>query len=452
MTIANCNTLDLWERPRATKKEVTNSGGPTIVDDLPLGREISNDEIFVIRNCESRYLTHLFHKYAGKFIPHIPRWGMHRFLKRNEGKIVLDPFVGSGTTLVEAMLDGQRGYGLDVDPLARLISKVKTTNIAESRLSSLSREVTEALGQTDRGTFRPSIPTLSHWFTEKAIEDLSSIYSVVERYRNESDIHDFLVICFSSIIRRASNADNQTMKTYVSHTNPKKPEDARALFLKTVHGYADRLIKFGSLVQSNGRTKLIDNGDARDIDVLWFGNDLPPVDLAITSPPYIKSVDYVYNQMAELFWIGERWGLENQEKQNTFKRLYIGNDRPSKNKPVNLPILDDKCIDTYLLRIYEQNPHLGLVAFNYFSSMDRHFQGMKRILRPGAHYLMVVGDSTLAGVSVPTHTLLALCARRHGFRVLSQFAYEIRNKHMHFPRGGRGGEVSHDWVLNLSFS
>lgn len=426
-----------------------NAITPKVVDELPAEGDIADGEIFIIRNTTSRYLTHLFHKYAGKFIPHIPRWALHRFLQRNGQAVVLDPFVGSGTSLAEALLYGQNSFGVDVDPLARLIAKVKTTVIPESRLRVLPEEVIKALEGTKEGSYRPQIPTISHWFNDQAIADLSAIYDVVERFRNEPDVYDFLLICFSSIIRRASNADNQTMKTYVSHTHPKQPEAARPLFITTVQTYTDSLIKFGRLAPGNGAATVMAADDARTLDSVWREQGLPPADLGITSPPYIKSVDYIYNQMAELFWIGERWGLETQAKQNAFKRKYIGNDRPSGSESQSLRTtgLDD--VDEYISKVFEQNRSLALVMSRYFQDMEAHFAAMRSILRPGAHYIMVIGDSTLAGIPVPTHSLLTSCAQRSGFRFASQFAYEIRNKYMRFPRGGRGGVVVHDWVVDL---
>jgi hypothetical protein len=176
---------------------------------------------------------------------------------------------------------------------------------------------------------------------------------------------------------------------------------------------------------------------------VWEAAGLPKVDLAITSPPYIKSVDYIYNQMAELFWIGAPWGLETQPKQNAFKKRYIGNDRPHARVLEEID-LDLPALEPYLSQISDKK--LSNVARQYFHEMGKHFRGMRSVLKPGGHYIIVVGDSTLGGVEVPTHSLLMSCAERTGLRPVSQFAYEIRNKHMHFPRGGRGGAVLYDWV------
>lgn len=428
------------------------SADPLVVDDLPTSGDIKSGQVFIIRNHESRYLTHTFHKYAGKFIPQIPRWALKRHLAQRRGAVVLDPFVGSGTTLVECLLNGQRGFGIDIDPLARLIAKVKTTPLPQRRLRKIVREIESKLDRRREGWLRPSIPSLNHWFTPQAVEDLSAVRSIVEDYSEEPDIFDFLLICFSSILRRASNADNQTMKTYVSHTHRKVPEEARPLFLDTVREYAERLIRFAEVLSQFGSSCVLPDGDARNVDAIWSRNRLPPVDLAVTSPPYIKSVDYIYNQMAELFWIGERWDLETQPKQNAFKKQYVGSDRLSAAEVTNAGDTGLHSVDHYVRAVRQQRPELAAVMSRYFVQMLAHFKAIRRVLRDEAHYVLVIGDSTLAGIAVPTRDLLIECARTAGFRADFAIAYEIRNKHMRFPRGGRGGEVHHDWIVDLSIS
>ncbi len=424
-------------------------GQPVVVDDLPHIGNISDGELFIIRNNESRYLTHHFHKYAGKFIPHIPRWAMRRFCSEAP-KVVLDPFVGSGTTLVEAMLQGHQSYGMDVDPLARLISKVKTTPISVGRLGAIKRDVKKFDSDpTAYGSYVPTIPTLNHWFTPGAISELSACLAFVERYRDDEDIYDFLIICFSSIVRRASNADNQTMKTYVSHTHPKTPEHAKRIFTSTVFNYADRLAAFGALIKDARLSIIPQTIDAKNIDKFWSEMGLPKVDLCVTSPPYIKSVDYLYNQMAELFWIGNRWDLETQPKQNEYKRLYIGNDRPDTIGLEGDLVTGISPIDAYIDRIFSSDKRLGIVVSRYFRDMEQHFLAVRKVMKSGARYILVSGNSTLAGVPVPTSDLLTITAERAGFMSRNYFGYEIRNKHMRFPRGGRGGVVKHDWIIEL---
>ena len=81
---------------------------------------------------ETTYLTHNYHPFPAKFIPHIPQILIKQFSK--PGDVVLDPFTGSGTTLVEAKLLGRESIGTDINPISVLASKVKTTVLSQSEI------------------------------------------------------------------------------------------------------------------------------------------------------------------------------------------------------------------------------------------------------------------------------------------------------------------------------
>ena len=82
---------------------------------------------------ENNYLTHGIHPYHAKFIPSIPREFMLEYSK--EGDLVLDPFCGSGTTLLEAMLNNRRSIGVDLNEIAYMITRAKVF-IAEPQILS----------------------------------------------------------------------------------------------------------------------------------------------------------------------------------------------------------------------------------------------------------------------------------------------------------------------------
>src|ERR671933_310344 len=81
---------------------------------------------------QTSYITHDYHRYPAKFIPQLAG----RIIKENSrvGDLVCDPFMGSGTTLVEAIVNRRRAYGTDINPVAVLITKAKTTPIEPPKL------------------------------------------------------------------------------------------------------------------------------------------------------------------------------------------------------------------------------------------------------------------------------------------------------------------------------
>ncbi|MCK4821221.1 hypothetical protein KA005_35980, partial [bacterium] len=312
--------------PRLEEKELV------YVEEFPDDVETSYEKVYVIKNNGLCNLTHKFHRFPGKFIPHIPRWALKRYLSDGQGQIVFDPFCGSGTTLVEAMILGHNSFGIDIDPIARLVSDVKTTPIDNKILDACIKDVKKRIHDKTDGDFKPTIPTLDHWFEKQATKDLSVIRDVIETYKDQKELYSFLLVCFVSIIRRASNADNQSQKTYVSHTYKKKLEPAKPLFEKTLNDYAERLKRFTESVSSNYKAVVLPFTDSRDFSKKWQKAELSKVDLGITSPPYVKTVDYVYNQMAEYFWIGDLFDMENQTMQNDYKKFYIGTQKVLKSE------------------------------------------------------------------------------------------------------------------------
>lgn len=421
------------------------------VFEFPKYPHASPSTIYIIKNKSLTDSTHIIHKYPGKFIPHVPRWAIEKYLGGGQKrKVIFDPFCGSGTTLVEGLLSGHNVYGSDIDPLARLISKVKVTPIEGQVLQNAIDISLKKVSSFKGSKFLPSIDTLEHWFSSQTISELGMIRSVIEEWKNKNtDIYDFLIIAFSSIIRKVSKADNQSLKTYVSGTFKKIPVQVMPLFEATLKEYAARISQLSSII-SQGCSASVFEMDARNLATQWDNNNLQKVDLVVTSPPYIKSVDYIYNQMAEYFWIGDLFGLENQKKQNTAKTKYIGTEKVVLEDYNNIKLLGIDNIDSIIELIYAKNHKHAYICYKYFSDMQTHFQQMNKILKTGAIYVSVIGNSVVSDVEISTSGLIREIAIKEGYNYLTQFNYEIRNRYMRFPRQGRGGIVNIDRVVALS--
>jgi len=405
--------------------------------------------------------THGFHKYPAKFIPQIPKWAIAKYLDGEKEKNIIDPFCGSGTTLVEGVLSGYNVIGVDVDPLSVMISKVKTTRVDETELKKISSWLFEEIINRKKGTFKPDCKTIEHWFTKDAIKKLSkirtSINLIPEKFGDSKkikDIQDLLLICFSSIIRRASNADNESQKTYVSHTKIKEPEEVNSLFISQLELFVDRAIKFSETTNSRVKNKIIHSSSAESLHRKLNGLQ---IDLAVTSPPYIKAIDYIYNQMVELFWIGDLFQMQTQTKQNNKKNQYIGNKQIQKAEfknyiPINT-IFSIEGLDVKLQQVYDTDKKNGhkhsYVAYKYFVEMEKHFAEMSKCLTKKTHYVMVVGNSNVSDIFFETVEFLIAIAERNGFRITNKWGYKIKNRYMRFDRKGRGGIIETDWVLDF---
>lgn len=416
---------------------------------LPFGAVVSIDTTSVTP------LTHGFHKYPGKFIPQIPEWAIKTYITKKE-QIILDPFVGSGTTLVEAIANGNNAFGVDIDPLSCLISKVKSTPLNPKIFLTISDWIMTNK-EIRKPIFIPETDNLEHWFTDEAIIKLSKLRTLIDEipmtFKNEPQINDYyeaFIIAFSGIIRRVSNADNQSQKTYVSGTKPKKPAEVFSLFEKQLKAFLKGYEEFNLVWDGKSKaTVLNSDGDSNFVPLIS-----EKVDLIITSPPYIKSIDYVYNQMVELFWVGDLFSMDTQVKQNEKRKLYTGttlvpkkafSDFFSKKRSLSIPLMDNIIKD--VLKDEKNGEKHAFIVYKYFEFMDQHFEYSNMAMNKGARYVMAVGNSTVSNVKVQTSDILIEIAKNHGLILESQWSYVIKNHFMGFDRGNRGGKINVDHVL-----
>jgi DNA modification methylase len=404
--------------------------------------------------------THGLHKYPAKFIPQIPQWAINKYLNNKTDKYILDPFCGSGTTLVESALSGNYSIGIDIDPLSALISKVKTTKIDIKKLGIIVDWLKKYILNCQTEKFIPDCQTLDHWFTKETIDKLSIIRSSTNKLpeffgntKTIKDIQDLLLICFSSVIRRVSNADNESQKTYVSHTKRKQPEKVFPLFLSQLDYFVEKITEFSTNPNLKPVEIIVSSSTNSLINLLKNIK----VDLAITSPPYIKAIDYIYNQMVELFWIGDLFHMQTQNLQNEKKAQYIGNKQISTKEyvsysPFNL-LLNIDLLDQKLQQVFETDNKNGhkhsYITYKYFIEIEKHFIEISKCLKSNAYYVMVVGDSKVSNIYFNTADFLIAIAERNGFKLINKWGYKIKNRFMRFDRKGRGGIIDIDWVLEL---
>ncbi|MGR8827534.1 site-specific DNA-methyltransferase [Leuconostoc citreum] len=424
----------------------------TLPLDIPYGSFISIDTVNVTP------ITHGFHKYPGKFIPQIPRWALAKYLGDKKNASVLDPFVGSGTTLVETTISGRSAFGIDIDPLSVKISKVKSTPVNTSDLKMVFDWV---LTNKDiiMPKFKPQTENLQNWFSPDAINKLSRLRTTIDAVKNEfsfldniNDLYDVLIISFSSIIRRVSKADNQSQKTYVSHTKIKEPAEVYSLFEKQLKLYIKGFTEMNGLMKNKSvKPKVVLSEGSPNFHTVFNKQ----FDLIITSPPYIKSVDYVYNQMVELFWIGDLFSMDTQPKQNEKRKKYVGSTLVSKKQykcfadehPIfNIPKLD-RDIKTIMSSDNKNGLKHAYIVAQYFEFMTEHFRSAYESLVNNGIYVMAVGNSTVSGIEIDTASFLTIIAEKQGLSLINRWSYKIQNHFMGFNRLDKGGKITMDHML-----
>ena len=409
------------------------------VQSFPPFDTIANGELFTLGlSNKTTTLTHGMHRFPAKFIPQIPSWVMDQFGEADN--VILDPFCGSGTTLVEGLLRSGRTIGIDCDPLACMISRAKTTAVSPARIRRLGRELhkTWRPSATQLIPPMPGLTNFDHWFSRKAWGNLQSLLAATIALEATVDEFNFLLCVFSSILRRASNADDQSQKTYVSGTLKKNPPEVEGLFCRALEKALAGLEELVYLRRSSAEAITV-RGDATNIP-------LPPqsVDLIVTSPPYLDSVDYMYNFMLEYFWLGPLLGVKDRRIFNQMRRSVTGAKNPTNKAVPPLPLsLQD------LISEADITPQRVAATRAYCAHMACHFHSAAKALKLGGHYLLVVGNSQTRKGVLPMHDSLIRLAADAGFAFEKAFGYRIRRHYMKFPRAGKGGIIAMDWVIAL---
>jgi hypothetical protein len=406
------------------------------VDGFPPLAEIEHGQLFSLSlSGTTTAFTHGLHRFAAKFIPQVPAWALDSFA--TPGSVVVDPFMGSGTTLVEGLVRGGTTIGVDIDPLARFIARAKVTPVDHERISGLAAELA-VRWRGPAATLRPpmaDIEKFGHWFSADQWGWVQSLRDEILRLDCSDDERAFLLVVFSSTLRWVSNADDQSQKTYVSGTLRKQPPPVADVFWRFLRRATAGLADLNRQRQHDAVVVIPDDGDATGL-----GLEPASVDLAVTSPPYLDSVDYPYNMMLEYFWLGPMLGVPDRRSFNALRRKPIGAKHPA--VPVDLPPGLEGWVPLGGMPLARR-----AATTTYFALMERHFTEMARCLKPGARYVFVVGNSQTLIDMVPLHEALVRLAAGAGLSLERAFGYRIRRHYMKFPRRGRGGIILIDWVL-----
>ena len=396
------------------------------------------------------YATHGIHRYPAKFIPQIPRFCMESYSK--VGDTILDPFVGSGTTLLEAYISGRDSMGIDIHPLARLIAKVKTSPIDPEGLGAIAERVLTDIraDEASNADWIPEIPNREHWFRPNVLRELATIKKRVWQIR-KGDQQDFLKICFSSIIRKMSNSDSDSLIPEVTTFRKKLDQqgktryDAINRFENTVRNRlldAADLWKLSQEVSEKYRrtpSVRVIGRDARDIDA-----EDSSVDLAITSPPYASAVHYVSVHKLEMFW------LDMIKSTAELDGHVVGTARAYAEEYRGWePRTTLTELNRVLRELFEKDRKSAYVVAKYFEDMRKNLCEVNRTLKRNGKYCMVVGENTFRKVKIPTYRIMADVAEEAGYELAGTFVYDVINRHLDIPRWN-DSRIERDHILVFS--
>ena len=394
------------------------------------------------------YLTHGMHTYTAKLIPHIPRYFIENYT--SEGNTILDPFCGSGTALLEGKLLRRNTIGIDINPLAVLLSEVKTKTLDIENLSSAINLVKRNL-KNGNGRRKVSVvfPNIDYWFCKKAQNELSRIKFSIENFKSRfnKSIYKFLLVCFSSIVRKSSYADPRMAKTYRSKMVLKKIRDGWKptpikYFERALDKNFEKIKFFSEKLKLNNNYGKAFQGDAKKISVILRKYGIKKVDFIITSPPYINAQDYFRSYKLELWWLG----LATPEEVRNLNKQAIGTERISGINYNYKPKSEIRILASVLNKIWKINKRKAYIIYNYFENINIIFREAYEVLKNSGHFCLITGNNTICEIKIPTYKIIIRLAKNNRFGLVEIGKDKIRYRSLPPARNHNGGIIKEEWI------
>lgn len=404
-----------------------------------------------VKRQSTRYSAHGLHDYKGKFNPQIAR-AILNILRIPVGANVLDPFCGSGTTLLECAHMGMNAIGTDINPLAVFIANSKLDALRVPA-ATLRRELDAAIRRYHRAdastaeTPEPRRQYLLSWFDADVFETIERLRLAIDRSHDES--RGPLLSIASNLLREYSLQDPNDLRIRRRKTPiPDRPfVDA---FTEAAGQFLDKLEDAQSIlgeVRNGSRALILDSVKLNEREL---GLGAARFDCALTSPPYATALPYIDTQRLSLVWLGlippsEILPLEarlvgSREVRGRTKQELLAD---LKSNRAGLPELSaDYCRALQAALSHTdgfRRQALPLLLYRYFAAMASAFRAVRPLMKDDAPFALIVGfNHTVLGgkrfdIDTPMH--LAAVAAANGWRHMetvslqtySRFGYHMNN-------------------------
>ena len=225
------------------------------VSDSKLQRRI--DYSWDFKGVNTKPHTHILHTYPAMFIPQVARRLLLAYTKK--GDAVCDIFCGSGTALVESKLTGRHAYGIDLNPLATFLAKVKTTLINPTKIIQEHANILKRFKSVRKKHIDlPNFKNINFWFKEQVITDLAKLKRSIMDIEQEP-VKNFFLAGFSEVVRKASSAKNGEFKLVrmkgekLANFNP----DIISLFQQKITANIEGMTRFYDDADRKAKTNII---------------------------------------------------------------------------------------------------------------------------------------------------------------------------------------------------
>ena len=408
-------------------------------------------------------VTHQIHPYPAKLLVHIPHFFLANEVLSKPGDVVLDPFCGSGTVLLESQLMGRESLGADINPMARLIASVKTRLLAPAMLRGALKHLAARLPKTPSIDV-PDVVNHAHWFYPHVSRQLTCIREAISQFR-EPHRRDFFLVCFSQCVRKVSRADPRLTvpvrlrydqypnghclrEKTEAHLRKLRRVNVWKVFEEIVNGNLKRMEAMAKLAPGNAPKVICE--DARRLQYEFSDNGergkrLPndSVQLIITSPPYAGAQKYIRAVSLSLGWLGlvPVSALREHKARTIGREEFLGAEYA---RPISSGMAD---ADVILAKIRKKSPIRAHIAGQYLKEMEVALAEAVRVLKPEGYLVLIAGNNTVCGYEFKTVEHLRVILEHLGLTLVLRLVDVIRSRGLMTKRNKTASIITREWVL-----
>ncbi len=376
--------------------------------------DILVDSDWCFKNARSvEQWTHGYHRYPAKFLPNLVKKLIEEYTKEDD--LIADLFAGCGTTLVEAKIHGRKSIGVDINPVAELITKAKINPISPDKLEEWYNLIISSFDEFKIEDYRDSNvhERIDYWFTSENKAKIAFLYSKILAVR-DGTIKDFLLVSLSHILKNCSRWLQSSTKPQIDPN--KKISDPFAAFRLHTKQMLKKNTEFYSQLSKDRhlRTKCeIKLEDARRTSIKPNS-----VSAIITSPPYVTSYEYADIHQLTAYW------YEYIKDLAKFRKNFIGTFYSLNQELGCDSVLASDIVNT----LSSKDKRTAKEVANYFKDMNEVGNEMHRILKKDGYACLVIGNTTIKDVKIKSAEVFAEILNSLDFKIVKTIKRSIPNK------------------------
>ena len=399
-----------------------------------------NPQYWDFKDNDKREHVHSMIKYPAVMVPNMQGEIFDIILKHDKDiQNVLDPFMGSGTILVEGLLRGLDVNGIDINPLSYLAVQVKLQNYNINILQKKSRELIKRINESSKYKLF-EFENIDKWYKKDVIDQLSHIRSEI---LNETSLkyRQLFWLTFAEIAKQADNSRTSTFKLHI-----KESQDIEHSNFNCISNFQYKL--FENITAISDYKKMLSKDKSKvhimygdSIKLLSDRRVFKPnsIDLVITSPPYgdnATTITYGQFSVLPLRWIPLQ-DISNKVSENVIKTLSnidknsLGGNKYSVHSILesDLFLYSEKFSSLYNKLSADMQIEKARKVASFLLNFEKVISSLHTLVKQGKFMVFTVGNRHVNDEEVPFDAILSSIAEHYGFKVIYDFRRNIlKNK------------------------